>query len=310
MAHDQPGQTLDGRYELIEELGRGGMAVVWRALTRGANGFQRPVAIKRIEGHFRRHPDAIALFVEEARVGSRLRHPNIVQVHDFRVDAEGDHYLVTELVEGPNLGQWVLGFQNARERTPWPVVTAIGVEVLRALDAAHNHVDDTGRRMPILHRDVTPGNILLDVHGIVKLADFGLARAMDRRRITLPDVVKGKLSYLAPELLLGKPPSAQSDLFSLGVVLWEALTCKRLFDAQTDVQVLEIVKAARVPMLSMQRPDLPLGLTSAIHRSLARNPGARFASARDMLKALTEVLRIWPHSTDAASLAKSVGQRR
>lgn len=310
MPSDRPGLVLDGRYELIEEVGHGGMAVVWRAQTRGAAGFRRPVAVKRIDPSFKGFPEIEAMFVEEARVGAALRHPNIVQIHDFGVDEQGEHYLVSEWVEGIHLGDYVRSFQGSGGGTPWPLVAAIGVEVLRALDAAHSRHDQQGRLAPILHRDVSPPNILLDVHGVVKLADFGMARATDRGRTTQPDMVKGKLSYLAPEMVLGMGPSVQSDLYGLGVVLWEALTGARLFDAPTDAQVIEMVRDARVPLLSMKRPDLPMGLTSLVHRVLEREPQRRYASAREMMRALVRELRVLPGSTDSRQLGRSVAEAR
>jgi serine/threonine-protein kinase len=305
-ASDQPGTLLDGRYELVEQLGQGGMAIVWRALMHGVTGFRRTVAIKRIDPKHRGYPEVVEMFVEEARVGAVLKHPNIVQAQDFRIDQHGNHFLVTEFVDGPHLGQWVDAHIHSTRPTPWPIVSAVAVEVLRALDAAHTRTDDQGKACPILHRDVTPGNILIDRNGVIKLADFGLARAMDRNQITRPNVVKGKLSYLAPELVQGNAPSPQSDLFSLGVVLWETLTKKRLFHANTDVEVYQMLTNPRVPLLSMQRSELPMGLTTCVHRALERDPGKRFASARQMLKTLTEVLRVWPTSTDAAAIAESV----
>lgn len=305
-APDQPGTLLDGRYELVERLGQGGMAVVWRALVHGSTGFRRWVAIKRIDPKHRHYPEVVEMFVEEARVGAALQHPNIVQAQDFRLDEKGHHFLVTEFVDGPHLGQWVTAHAELQQPTPWPIVTAIAIEVLRALEAAHGRVDDTGRLAPILHRDVTPGNILLDKNGSVKLADFGLARAMDRNQITRPNVVKGKLSYLAPELVRGDAPSPKSDLFSLGVVMWEALTGKRLFHAATDVEVYRMLQNPRVPLLSMRRSELPMGLTTVVHRALERDPRQRFASARDMLQGLTSVLRVWPVTTDATAIAASI----
>lgn len=303
---DAPGTLLDGRYELVERLGQGGMAIVWRALVHGATGFRRSVAIKRIDPRHRGYPEVVEMFVEEARVGAALQHPNIVQAQDFRVDQRGNHFLVTEYVDGPHLGQWVEAHIGMLQPTPWPIVTAVAIEVLRALDAAHSRSDAQGNHAPILHRDVTPGNILIDKSGIVKLADFGLARAMDRDRITRPNVVKGKLSYLAPELVRGEAPSPHSDIFSLGVVLWEALTGKRLFHAETDLEVYQMLQNPRVPLLSVARSELPMGLTTAVHRALERDPPKRFASARNMLESLTQVLRVWPRSTDAAALARSV----
>lgn len=305
-ASDQPGTLLDGRYELVERLGQGGMAIVWRAYAHGASGFRRPVAIKRIDPKNRHYPEVVEMFVEEARVGAVLQHPNIVQAQDFRVDDDGHHFLVTEFVDGPHLGQWVDAHTNTLQPTPWPIVTAIAIEVLRALEAAHGRRDEQGAPSPVLHRDVTPGNILIDKSGVIKLADFGLARAMDRDQITRPNVVKGKLSYLAPELVRGDAPSPRSDLFSLGVVLWEALTGKRLFHADTDLEVYQMLQHPRVPLLSLHRSELPMGLTTAVHRALERVPQQRFGNARLMLQALTEVLRVWPASTDATAIAASV----
>jgi serine/threonine-protein kinase len=237
-----------------------------------------------------------------------LTHSNIVQVYDFGADENGERYLVSELVRGPHFGQWLAAYQAQGSPPPWELVTAIAVEVLRALDAAHSHIDANGNSLAVLHRDVTPGNILLDASGVVKLADFGLARAMDRGQITRPNIVKGKLSYIAPELLLGGPPSVATDLFSLGIVMWEALTGRRLFQGDTDLDVVQLVKQCKVPLLSRERPSLPLGLTSAVHRALERDPLRRFASARAMLESLTEVLRVLPSSVDGSVLAASIKQ--
>jgi serine/threonine protein kinase len=151
---------------------------------------------------------------------------------------------------------------------------------------------------------------LLDVGGIVKLADFGLARAMDRGRMTRPNIVKGKLSYLAPELIAGDAPSPATDLFSVGIVLWEALTGERLFNANTDVEVVAQIREAKVPLLSLRRKNLPMALASAVHRVLERDPARRFRSAREMLEALTDVLRVLPGSTDSMALGKSVREAK
>lgn len=303
---DEPGRVLAGKYELIEKLGQGGMAIVWRAHTRGAAGFSRTVAVKRVEASVRGFEEVIEMFVEEARVGAVLQHPNIVQVHDFGVDEQGYHFLVTELVEGIHLGRFLASFREPRTETPWQIVTAIMIEVLRALEGAHGRIAENRAISPILHRDVTPGNILLAETGQVKLADFGLARAMDRGRMTRPNTVKGKLSYLAPELLLGQAPTVKCDLFSLGVVMWEALSGDRLFDAATDAEVVASIRDGKVPLLSMKRPNLPIAITSAVHRALERDPAHRFDSARQMLDALTSVLRVLPASLDSRALAPAV----
>ncbi|MET0795673.1 MAG: serine/threonine-protein kinase [Polyangiaceae bacterium] len=307
---DAPGRLLAGKYELVEKLGQGGMAIVWRARTLGAAGFFRTVAVKRIEASVRGFDEVVEMFVEEARVGAALQHPNIVQVHDFGVDEHGVHYLVTELVDGIHLGRFLTGYREQKQETPWQIVTAIMIEVLRALEGAHGRLDERAAVSPILHRDVTPGNILLADTGQVKLADFGLARAMDRGRMTRPNIVKGKLSYLAPELLLGLAPSVKCDLFSLGVVMWEALAGERLFDAATDADVVANIRDGKIPLLSMKRPNLPIAITSAVHRALERDPAQRFDSARQMLDVLTSVLRVLPESMDSRMLGPYIRAAR
>jgi len=307
---DAPGRILAGKYELLEKLGQGGMALVWRARTLGAAGFFRTVAVKRIEASVRGFEEVTEMFVEEARVGAALQHPNIVQVHDFGVDEQGAHYLVTELVEGIHLGRYLSSFREQQLETPWQLITAIMIEVLRALEGAHGRLDEQRLVSPILHRDVTPGNILLAETGQVKLADFGLARAMDRGRMTRPNIVKGKLSYLAPELLLGLAPTVKCDLFSLGVVMWEALAGERLFDAATDADVVARIRDGKIPLLSMKRSNLPIAVTSAVHRALEREPAQRYDSARQMLDALTSVLRVSPESFDSRVLGPSIRAAR
>jgi serine/threonine-protein kinase len=307
---DVPGRILAGKYQLIEKLGQGGMAIVWRARTLGAAGFFRTVAVKRVEASVRGFDEVTEMFIEEARVGAALQHPNIVQVHDFGEDEQGAHYLVTELVEGMHFGRYLLSFREPKLETPWQIVTAMMVEVLRALEGAHCRLDDQRAVSPILHRDVTPGNILLAETGQVKLADFGLARAMDRGRMTRPNIVKGKLSYLAPELLLGLAPSVKCDLFSLGVVMWEALAGERLFDAATDADVVANIRDGKIPLLSMKRPNLPIAITSAVHRALERDPAQRFDSARQMLDVLTSVLRVSADSLDSRVLGPSIQAAR
>jgi eukaryotic-like serine/threonine-protein kinase len=204
----------------------------------------------------------------------------------------------------------LLSFRAQKLESPWQIVTAMMVEVLRALEGAHCRLDDQRVVSPILHRDVTPGNILLAETGQVKLADFGLARAMDRGRMTRPNIVKGKLSYLAPELLLGLAPSVKCDLFSLGVVMWEALAGERLFDAATDADVVASIRDGKIPLLSMKRPNLPIAINSAVHRALERDPAQRFDSARQMLDVLTSVLRVSADSVDSQVLAPSIKAAR
>jgi serine/threonine-protein kinase len=310
MQSDRPGAIIAGKYELIRRAGTGGMAIVWHAVTRGAAGFVRPVALKRILPNLSANQEFVEMFVEEARVGSQLQHPNVVQIHDFGRDAEGEYFLVMEWIDGLDLGRYLKSYAQANLFAPWPIVTAVGIEVLRALHAAHRRTDGAGMPAPIFHRDVTPQNILIGIDGVAKLTDFGLARAMDRTRVTHPNVVKGKLAYLAPEITDGFPPSAQSDLFGAAVVLWEAFSSRKLFDGKNDAEVLLAVREAKVCPLGQYRPDLPKELIVAIHGALAADPAARPKTALHLARQLANVLRRVPEPTDASILGNSVQQAR
>jgi serine/threonine-protein kinase len=302
---------IGGKYELIARAGQGGMANVWRGVLHGAAGFSKPVAIKRVHGGLSQDPTYAAMFVEEARVVSSLQHPNIVQVHDFDHDTSGNFFLVLEWIEGLDMDAWVRAHAIANLRAPWHLVAAIVIEVLRGLTAAHEHRNDKGALAPIVHRDVNPSNILLGNNGIVKLTDFGLARAQDRRAgaaITGPGIVKGKLSYLAPEIFDLNPASTRSDLYSLGIVLWEALSNERLFAADTPAETVRKARAGEVPHLGRLRTDLPPSLIETAHTALARHPEERFDSADEMRRALTAILRVHPEPTDAKPIAWSVNQ--
>jgi serine/threonine-protein kinase len=300
-------ELVAGRYEILEPAGDGGMAKVYCAVIRGAAGFQRFVAIKRVHEHLVDSTEFVRMFIEEARVCSELDHANIVQVHDFGVDSSG-YYLVMEWVDGLHLGQYVRSFVGRAERTPWRQLAAIGAQVLSGLASAHERVNALGETAPVIHRDVTPQNILLSVNGMAKLTDFGLARAMDRARMTSPDVVKGKLSYLAPELVQGKPASVQSDLYAVGIVLWEALTSERLYAADTDIERIRKVQIGAVPPLHEKREDLPEGLIGIVHTALDRDPARRFRSADEMGHALLRLLGGEPVGT--RELGQSVVEAR
>jgi len=305
-------ELIAGRYQLIESAGEGGMASVYRAIMHGAAGFARPVAVKKIKRGYRSDQHYIAMFVEEARVGSELAHPNIVQVLDFCVDTAGDYYLVMEWVEGLDLGSFVKAFTGYDQPTHWPLMVAVGIGALRGLAAAHERRRVDGTAAPVIHRDVSPHNILLGINGSVKLTDFGLARARDRSvSLTAPGTVKGKISYLAPEVAWGKTATPLSDIFTMGVVMWEILAGKKLFDSQSDLETFARIRNADVPPLADERPDLPSALVEAVHKATEKEPKDRFRSARDMAMALSECLREQEMSMDIQTLlGTSVAQAR
>jgi len=306
MAVTQIGHVIDGKYELVELAGEGGMATVFKAVTRGAAGFTRTIAVKKLRRELRAIRNYIDMFVEEARVGSDLAHPNIVQVYDFCSDAEGSYYLVMEWVEGMDLARFIRGFTDAGVRAPWPMIAGIGIGALRGLGAAHERRKPDGALAPVIHRDVSPHNILLGVNGVVKLTDFGLARARDRVfSLTAPGTVKGKLSYLSPEVTYGQPATPLSDLFAMGTVIWEALAGERLFAGKTDLDVFKQIRNCEIRPLGAIRPDLPVALVEIIERALAADPARRYPSARSMAVALAEILKTAQTTGDAQALLGS-----
>jgi eukaryotic-like serine/threonine-protein kinase len=289
---DRPrAQLIAGKYELLERAGEGGMAVVWRAVMHGAAGFSRPVALKEMKPQFRNQDRLVAMFVEEARLGSCLLHPNIAQVLDFVDDDQGSYWLVTEWVEGLDLGSMLRYYRSRRERMPWPLVALVGIGALRGLAAAHERHAADGTPVPVVHRDVSPQNILVGIGGAVKLSDFGLARARDRTSVlTSPGFIKGKLGYLAPELVGGSQASPQSDLFSMASVLWESLSGHPLFTGRNDREVMRNIHRGQVPPVSNERPGLPKMLVYAISRALSRLPAERYPTASAMAQDLESAL--------------------
>ena len=307
---DLSGQTIDGKYQLVSIAGEGGMATVYKALIRGAAGFQRTVAVKHVRPEFRALKNYVDMFVEEARVGSELAHPNIVQVHDFCA-VEGSYFLIMEWVEGIDLGAFVKHYRDEHKLVPWPLAVAIGIGTLRGLGAAHERVAADGTPAPVIHRDISPHNVLLGINGVVKLSDFGLAKARDRlASMTAPGTVKGKLSYLAPEVAFGKPNSVQSDLFGVGNILWETLTGERLFDGKTDVEIFKKIRAAAVPPIGERRTDVPASLIAVLDMALAADPANRYGSADEFAHALGQVMKQAVNVNAATALGQAVAAAR
>lgn len=306
---DGPGTILAGKYQLVDIAGTGGMATVWRAVQRGPGSFERFVALKVIREHLMHDETFVAMFVEEARVAAQLAHPNVVQVHDFLSDGER-YLLVMEWVDGSSLSQHLKLLAENSIVAPWPFVAMVGLEALRGLAAAHEHRDAYGRPSPVFHRDVTPQNILVGANGQVKLSDFGLARASDRGRMTAPDIVKGKVGYLAPELTQTPDPSPQSDLYALGVVLWQALAGRKLFEGKDDVEVFLAARRGEIPPLAEVRHDLPDEIAKVVERALAFDPGDRYESAQQMARILARAMRAVDVEPDSRLVADPVIELR
>jgi len=307
---DLSGHVIDGKYQLVSLAGEGGMASVYKAVVRGAAGFQRTVAVKHIRPEYRALKNYIDMFIEEARVGSELAHPNIVQVHDFCSES-GSYYLIMEWVEGIDLGALIKACRETGRDVPWALAAAIGIGTLRGLGAAHDRVAPDGTPAPVIHRDVSPHNVLLGVNGAVKISDFGLARARDRAAsLTAPGTVKGKLSYLAPEVTFGKPNTVQSDLFGVGSVLWETLTGDRLFDGKNDIEVFKKIRACQIPSIQTRRKDVPAAFAAILELALSADPANRYATADEFAHALDQVVKQAVGFNTATALGTAVAEVR
>lgn len=308
MAKDpKPGTVIGGRYELLEVAGRGGMADVWRGQVRGDAGFLRPVAIKRMHTALSAQPAYVKMFIEEARVGATLQSPNLAEVYDFVVES-GSYYMVLEWIDGIDLGTWVRWHAQRKEPTAWELVAAIGVGIVRGLASAHERQTLDGETVPVVHRDVSPHNVLLTDRGVVKVIDFGLALTADRpEETTDAGVVKGKMSYLAPEIVAGRRPLPASDQFATGSVLWEALVGKKLFTGETDYETFVKLRECQVQPLRPLRPDIPAALVGVIQRALSPHVADRYPSTRDMGRELSGVIKRSHSRKDLHSLlARSV----
>ncbi|HUH04584.1 MAG TPA: serine/threonine-protein kinase [Kofleriaceae bacterium] len=307
----EPGALIGGRYRLVEEAGRGGMAVVWRAQVEGDAGFTRTVAVKQMHENLASQRGYVDMFVEEARIGASLTDSNVAQAHDF-VEQDGNYYLVMEWVEGLDLGSYLHFFADRGVRTRWELVTAIGIGVLRGLAVAHERIADDGAPAPIVHRDVSPHNVLLTVQGKVKVIDFGLCLATDRSvELTEPGVVKGKMSYLSPEVVSGERPTPNTDQFACGSLLWEALVGRKLFEGTNDFDTYKKLRDAQVPPLRPLRPDVPRALVAVINRALAAEEHNRYPSVREMARELGAVLKtVKEHRDLHVALGRSVVEAR
>ncbi|MCE9576550.1 MAG: serine/threonine protein kinase [Deltaproteobacteria bacterium] len=271
-----------GRYRLVERRGVGGMGEVWHAIVDGPRGFEQHVIVKRIRREYADEPEFIARLAAEARVCARLDHPGIVKVHEF-AEVDGEHYLAMEMVDG-----WSL--TEVLEAGPPPVALAchVAAEVADALAYAHDFQDERGRPLGLVHRDVSPGNVMLTRQGAVKLVDFGVHTIRDRHldERTQTGRLLGTVAYMSPEQADGRAVDARSDQFSLGVVLHEAVTGQRLFRAGSDLETLRRVREAQVPRPSTIRPEVDRELDRVLLRMLARVPAERFRSCGEVAVAL------------------------
>ena len=278
LAFEVDGRQLD-RFELIAELATGGMATVYLGRVSGAGGFQRFVVIKRLHRHLAREPEFIQMFLDEARLAACLHHPNVVPVLEIG-ESDGGHYLVMEYVEGSTLARLVEPPGAVRRPVPTPIAGRIMVDLLTGLHAAHDLADDVGRPLRIVHRDVSPQNVLVGVDGISRLTDFGVARATSKLSTTQSGQLKGKLAYMAPEQARAAGDiDRRADIFAAGVVLWEALTGDRLFHGDGESDTFSKVLKKPIPPLGTALPGLPAPFEGVLARALARDRDERYPTA-------------------------------
>jgi eukaryotic-like serine/threonine-protein kinase len=298
------GQLVLGRYRVVRPLARGGMGVVYLGRVEGAAGFSKPVVIKSVIGTFGSAAESEQLFAREARIVANLQHPNIVAVVDFG-KVENSHVMVLEYVHGYHLGQWLR--YVTEERGPMPVRHAVHVVlcVLDALAFAHGVARADGKSLGIVHRDVSPANVLIDVKGQVKLSDFGIARSADDEFKTQEGLFRGTLPYSAPEALQGGSASPAFDQYAAAVVLYQLLAGKNPFRGAEPPETVARVLTHIPPPISTLRQDVPIGMEAAIRRALSKDPAARFPSVEDFARALRDACA-WSEREAADAFAVEV----
>jgi len=302
----------DQRYRVVDRLEAGGMAEVFRGEALSVQGFKKQVAIKRVLPHLAQNPNFISMFLDEARLGARLTHANIVSVFDIGA-ADNTYFIVMEFIDGANLKSMIEGLRKQGRRFPMKEAIYICIEACRGLSYAHETLGEDGEELHIVHRDVSPPNILVSKRGEVKLTDFGLAKATTQLEKTDPGVVKGKFSYLSPEAGLGQPVDARADIFALGIVLWEMLAGRRLFLGETDYQTVKLVQQANIPSLVRLNPEVDEEFEGVLLKALTQDPADRYQSCRDFGDALSGYIfghQMKVTSYDIAALIKSVTTKK
>ncbi len=292
-----------GRYELLLEIAAGGMATVYIGRLRGAAGFERLVAIKRMHPHVGSVPELAASFMDEAKLASLIRHPNVVSVHDVH-EADGEHLLVMDFVDGTSLAALMKGAATRRSKLPRPVALKIVIDALHGLHAAHEQRTMDGRELSIVHRDATPHNILVGQDGQVRLTDFGIAKANERSVTTATGLAKGKFRYMAPEQARGGELDRRVDVFAMGIVIWELLTGRRMFRQSSDAEVLLAVTAGDFKPPSEFDPTVPPELDAIVMRALAPNREERWPTAIS----LADSLEAWAGNNSGLTTTMEVAQ--
>ena len=281
-----------GKYFLLDLVAQGGMAEIYRARMATPDGGARLVAIKRVLASYSQNPEFVSMFKSEIKTTSGFTHPNIVQIYDFG-DQGGQLYLAMELVDGKNLRQFMTRSGEVKNGFPIEIAMALIEQAAAGLGYAHSFKDKfTGKSVNIVHRDISPQNILVSYDGAVKVIDFGIAKAVTNSEATRAGVIKGKPSYLSPEQISGEELDGRSDVFALGIVLWEMLAGRKLFAGENDYAVIRLIENCTgfVKPPSMYNPKVPKELDAIAMKCLEKDRNARYVNAEEMQRALHKCL--------------------
>jgi len=280
-----------GRYEALFRIAAGGMAEVFAARIRGEAGFEKLVAVKRMLPHLAEDEGFVDMFLDEARVAVQVSSPHCVQTLDLGRADDGALYIVMELVVGAALSTLIRDLRRKGTRIPTPIAIELIAQAAQGLDDAHEATTPTGIQLGLVHRDVSPHNVLVGVDGRARVTDFGIARAMMRRTATATGELKGKFAYFSPEQASGQTVDRRADIFALGIVAWETLLGRRLFSAEDPLQILNLVKDSPIPLVHEIDEQIPRAVSHAIARALTRPIDRRYATAADFAHALREAGR-------------------
>jgi len=318
-----PGDRL-GRYQIVRSIGVGGMAELYVARAKGIEGFEKLVALKRILPELARDSEFIDMFLDEARLAAGLTHPNVVSVYDIGSDDNG-YFFAMEYLRGEDVSALLKTAARQGRTMSLGHALAIVTGAAAGLHHAHEACDENGEPLGIVHRDVSPTNIIVTREGGVKVVDFGIAKALSRRSKTVTGRIKGKVAYLSPEQCRGEPLDRRSDVFALGIVLFELTTGTRMFGKMDDFAIMHRIASGELDAPSVRRDDYPAELERIVQKALERDPAARYASARELMidleafarelkldlsaNALAELMRGIQDSSDTTPLSRTLPTR-
>jgi len=296
-----------GNFELLAPLASGGMAEIFLARQR-SSAFSRLVVVKRIHAHLSKVPEFVSMFLQEARLAARINHPNVVQIHDVG-EWQGDFFIAMEHIDGVSVGAICQRAVARGVKVHHTVAAELAAQACAGLHAAHELRDEEGERLDLVHRDVSPHNLMVTRSGVVKLLDFGIAKARDTESMTRTGHIRGKVPYMSPEQCQGdRSLDRRTDVFSLGVVLYELATTRRLFKRATELMVLKAITEDPVPPPRSHNPELPAALEEVILRALKREPAERYQTAAEMERAIRGVLSELGQATSASTLAEHLSR--